>query len=344
MESSDAASMPVSKASVIFNRAIASVILTMSVLLLCIFSFSKSNSEILSSPDTRKLSYIPPIKGEYTDYSHEGTRSIPETTTRGIIQQFLSALTSLTPALNNDPNKAAELTEAIDKYEKLSGGYDSTSKLYKNADFQSGIETLMHGTFKSHTLTNTWRDFMQAGTRIRDLVYVVIVTGDYHSKDEWLMFLEKWRFVIESLDLIIIQQGDPAHFVEMPAWSEYLLYNRDDIKRCMGADAWIFDLEHRSNSVRTFGTMLAHREFVFFLDDTMEPSVDPLTGRLTDPIEEHLSNVLRPSTPYYFNPQDPFRHETDFVRGHPYSLREGVPTGRLEYTLSFPLLIITGCH
>ena len=282
---------------------------------------------IYSFSPSRKLSYIPPAKGEYTDYSHEATRAIPETTTRGIIQQFLSTLTSLTPGLNNDVSKTAELTEAIEKYEKLSGGYDSSSKHYKNAEFQSGIETLMHGTFKTQPLTNTWRDFMQAGTRIRDLVYVVIVTGDYHSKDEWLRFLEKWRFVIESLDLIIIQQGDPSYYVEMPEWAEYLLYNRDDIKRCMGADYWIFDLGHRSNSVRTFGTLLAHREFTFFLDDTMTPTADPSTGRLTDPIEEHLSNVLRPSSPYYFNPQDPFRHATDFVRGHPYTLREGVPTG-----------------
>lgn len=311
-----------------FHRS-AIVLLTITLLIISLFSVSKYNiNSIVSPTNSRKLSYIPPAKGEYTDYSHEATRAIPETTTRGIIQQFLSTLTSLTPGLHNDVSKTTELTDAIDKYEKLSGGYDSTLKHYKNSDFQAGVDALMHGTFNTHShITNTWRDFMQAGTRIRDLVYVVIVTGDYLTKDEWLGFLEKWRFVIESLDLIIIQQGDPSYYVEMPTWAEYLLYNREDMKRCMGADAWIFDLEHRSNSARTFGTMLAHREFVYFLDDTMTPSIDPLTGKLTDPIEEHLSNVLRPSTPYYFNPQDPFRHQTDFVRGHPYTLREGVPTG-----------------
>jgi reversibly glycosylated polypeptide/UDP-arabinopyranose mutase len=44
-------------------------------------------------------------------------------------------------------------------------------------------------------------------------------------------------------------------------------------------------------------------------------------------LEQHLQNLLTPATPYFFNTlYDPFREGADFVRGYPFSLREGVPT------------------
>lgn len=44
-------------------------------------------------------------------------------------------------------------------------------------------------------------------------------------------------------------------------------------------------------------------------------------------LEQHLQNLITPSTPYFFNTlYDPFREGADFVRGYPFSLREGVPT------------------
>jgi hypothetical protein len=44
-------------------------------------------------------------------------------------------------------------------------------------------------------------------------------------------------------------------------------------------------------------------------------------------LEQHLTNLLTPATPYFFNTlYDPFREGADFVRGYPFSLREGVPT------------------
>jgi hypothetical protein len=40
-----------------------------------------------------------------------------------------------------------------------------------------------------------------------------------------------------------------------------------------------------------------------------------------------MHNLLAPSTPYYFNTlYDPYCDGADFVRGYPFSLREGVPT------------------
>jgi len=44
-------------------------------------------------------------------------------------------------------------------------------------------------------------------------------------------------------------------------------------------------------------------------------------------LEQHLQNLITPSTPYFFNTlYDPYREGADFVRGYPFSLREGVPT------------------
>ncbi len=44
-------------------------------------------------------------------------------------------------------------------------------------------------------------------------------------------------------------------------------------------------------------------------------------------MQQHIRNLLTPSTPYFFNTlYDPYREGADFVRGYPFSLREGVPT------------------
>ncbi len=44
-------------------------------------------------------------------------------------------------------------------------------------------------------------------------------------------------------------------------------------------------------------------------------------------LEQHIKNLLTPSTPFFFNTlYDPYREGTDFVRGYPFSLREGVTT------------------
>jgi reversibly glycosylated polypeptide/UDP-arabinopyranose mutase len=53
---------------------------------------------------------------------------------------------------------------------------------------------------------------------------------------------------------------------------------------------------------------------------------DP-TGKEIDALQQHIKNLLTPSTPFFFNTlYDPYREGADFVRGYPFSLREGVPT------------------
>ena len=53
---------------------------------------------------------------------------------------------------------------------------------------------------------------------------------------------------------------------------------------------------------------------------------DP-SGKEINALEQHIKNLLSPSTPFFFNTlYDPYQEGADFVRGYPFSLREGVPT------------------
>jgi reversibly glycosylated polypeptide/UDP-arabinopyranose mutase len=51
------------------------------------------------------------------------------------------------------------------------------------------------------------------------------------------------------------------------------------------------------------------------------------SGEQINALEQHIKNLLSPSTPYFFNTlYDPYREGADFVRGYPFSLREGATT------------------
>ena len=53
---------------------------------------------------------------------------------------------------------------------------------------------------------------------------------------------------------------------------------------------------------------------------------DP-SGKEINALAQHIQNLLTPSTPLFFNTlYDPYREGADFVRGYPFSLREGVST------------------
>jgi len=51
------------------------------------------------------------------------------------------------------------------------------------------------------------------------------------------------------------------------------------------------------------------------------------SGEDINVLQQHIKNLLTPATPYFFNTlYDPYREGADFVRGYPFSLREGVTT------------------
>ena len=142
-------------------------------------------------------------------------------------------------------------------------------------------------------------------------------------------FLEAWRPFIEPFHLILVQDGDPDKVLHIPDWADYELYNRRDIERALGDDAWI--ISKRDASIRNFGFLVSEKRYVWSVDDDCLPtSKTGSRGGADDGVNailEHVNNLLSPSTPYFFNTvYDPYREGADFVRGYPYSLREGVPT------------------
>ena len=85
------------------------------------------------------------------------------------------------------------------------------------------------------------------------------------------------------------------------------------------------------------GTSFLRESTFFSLDDDCLPAKDP-SGNLANALEHHLINLKIPSTPFFFNTlYDPYRKGSDFVRGYPFSLRQGVPCAiSCGFWLNFP--------
>ncbi|KAJ8752570.1 hypothetical protein K2173_005459 [Erythroxylum novogranatense] len=139
-----------------------------------------------------------------------------------------------------------------------------------------------------------------------------------------LHFLEMWRPFFEPYHLIIVQDGDPSKSIQVPDGFDYELYNRNDVNRVLGPNANC--IAFKDSACRCFGFLMAKKKYIFTIDDDCFVAKDP-SGREINALQQHIENLLTPSTPFFFNTlYDPYRDGTDFVRGYPFSLREGVPT------------------
>jgi len=83
---------------------------------------------------------------------------------------------------------------------------------------------------------------------------------------------------------------------------------------------------HSAVFFRCFGFLVSKKKYIFTIDDDCFVAQDP-SGKDINVLQQHIKNLLSPSTPYYFNTlYDPYREGADFVRGYPFSLRAGVST------------------
>eukprot|EP00877_Chromochloris_zofingiensis_P001520 jgi/Chrzof1/11369/Cz05g34090.t1 len=139
-----------------------------------------------------------------------------------------------------------------------------------------------------------------------------------------LDFLEQWRPFFKAYHLIIVQDGDPSKTIKVPEGFDYELYNRNDIERLLGERAW--GISFKDSACRCFGFLVSKKRYIFTIDDDCFVAKNP-KGEDINALEQHIRNLTTPSTPYFFNTlYDPYREGADFVRGYPFSLREGVPT------------------
>ena len=132
------------------------------------------------------------------------------------------------------------------------------------------------------------------------------------------------RPFFERHKLIIVQDGDPSRVVKIPEGFNYELYNRNDIERILGKRAEC--ISFKGSACRCFGFLVSKAKYVYTIDDDCFVAEDP-QGNKINALEQHLRNISTPSTPFFFNTlYDPFAQGSDFVRGYPFSLREGVET------------------
>ncbi|MCO5597073.1 hypothetical protein L7F22_051147 [Adiantum nelumboides] len=136
-------------------------------------------------------------------------------------------------------------------------------------------------------------------------------------------FLEAWRSILNAYHLIIIVPSADA--VQVPLGFLHHLYTFHDIALALGNSDLTSALTASLHACKSFGFLVSTKCYIFTLDTDCSPAIDPLTGALIDPIASHLQNLKQHSTPFFFNTlYDPYRKGTDFVRGYPFSLREGV--------------------
>lgn len=133
-------------------------------------------------------------------------------------------------------------------------------------------------------------------------------------------FMEQWRPIISPFHILIVKDPDLEEDLLVPQGFDHQIYTRADIRRIAGGAA----IDFSGPSCRHFGFLVSGKKFVVSIDSDCLPARDA-GGRPIDAVEQHLSNLRSPATPFFFNTlYDPYRSGADFVRGYPFSMRTGV--------------------
>ena len=95
-------------------------------------------------------------------------------------------------------------------------------------------------------------------------------------------------------------------------------------------------ISFKDSACRCFGYAVSKKRYIYTIDDDCFVAKDP-SGEQINSLKQHIKNLLSPSTPFFFNTlYDPYAQGTDFVRGYPFSLREGAPTAVSHGVHLFP--------
>ncbi|KAF8388529.1 hypothetical protein HHK36_027204 [Tetracentron sinense] len=135
-------------------------------------------------------------------------------------------------------------------------------------------------------------------------------------------FLEEWRSVFSQFHLIIVKDPDLKEDLQIPEGFDHDVYTKSDIDRTVGPAATT--LLFSGYSCRYFGYLISRKKYIVSFDDDCVLARDD-KGCLVDAVAQHITNLRTPATPFFFNTlYDPYRTGADFVRGYPFSLRNGV--------------------
>lgn len=234
---------------------------------------------------------------------------IRSTTSSKLLSILKDELQKRSP-INEDETLSIELLEK-------EIGWDSFTNSFVNSEVLKQFDSAINGgllleTFPRLSLIDT------LNKPLYDIVDIVIPVLNN------LDFLNSWKQFIEKFHIIIIQYNDPNINLKIPGWLNYELYNINDINDLLGSRSWV--ISKNDSSIKSFGYLVSDKKYIYSLDEDCLPAKDN-EGLIVNSIESHIYNLLTPSTPYYFNTvYDPYRPSSDFVRGYPFLLRDGIET------------------
>lgn len=252
------------------------------------------------------------------------------------------------------------LNESTSVEEYMKNAENSVDKFFNEVEFRVDRDEFMYSLKKGLEFfsysSNNWRldidhnpnyqvyekknleetyysEFVQyIDVNLKSMFDIIVLTGN--SSDN-VDYLNDWRPMIEGINCIIIQQGNPDRDIRVPEWVTYELYSKTEMIKLFPNDMWLFDADSNDLSAYNFGFLIADREFVYLL----HPNVIPIFIEGRDPLELlriHALNLLKPSHyNYWNNGVDPshnpdskdYLQGSDFVKGFPYNLRDGIITG-----------------
>lgn len=112
-----------------------------------------------------------------------------------------------------------------------------------------------------------------------------------------------------------------------------------DVQPCADRKQLLLPLQHNVMQTLALCIQVSKKKYIYTIDDDCFVAKTP-SGESINALEQHIRNLLTPSTPRFFNTlYDPFAEGTDFVRGYPFSWRHGAPTavshGELVFSRTF---------
>ncbi len=154
----------------------------------------------------------------------------------------------------------------------------------------------------------------KAGARVVEPSISVIVTLAPGSANA--AWLSAWKEQLAGLEVLIVPAAGGSANVALPAGFE-------GAKVVAAPPAGV---DGSKLSGREIALLTAKGPRVLFLAEGSTPATTP-KGEVVQLVKEHTYNLSTPATPFFFNTlYDPFRTGADFVRGYPFSLRDGVKT------------------
>ncbi|XP_021772384.1 probable UDP-arabinopyranose mutase 5 isoform X2 [Chenopodium quinoa] len=150
---------------------------------------------------------------------------------------------------------------------------------------------------------------------------VDIVIGALQS--DLTSFMNAWKPIFSRFHLIIVKDPELKEDLKIPDGFDVKIYTKADMDKTAGAS--LTSQLFSGYSCRYFGYLVSSKKYVISIDDDCIPAKDD-KGFQVDAVAQHLFNLAVPATPLFFNTlYDPFCKGADFVRGYPFSMREGVP-------------------